>query len=480
MEEVKQITDDAIADWKYFVDKCDKACAQLMIADTFDNLSVYDLQTKLNSLQKSMDSMVEKDLQVHKLKAQAETIAQHEETIARCEVWISKMLARIAELNKEKRDQARNPKRAIAAEVHEEPQGNQSPQINNTWGRFSGEVYEWQRFSKRFKSDVHENASLTDEQKYELLRDSCFGNAQDIIADAGPVYAEAWKRLMNLFGDAYTTVSYAIHKIHTMLVIDRPDYDAIKRLQTYGRKCVEAMQSVDLEAKFDPFLVVMLSAKLDRYTAVAWDRYRTFLAKTWVEAVAQGEPQKDAALFIPPWTEFSKFLDEECEVHRKQAVRQSYCDNNGIAPSTTSRVSTGTNAGTSGAQNNLPPPVQLPKPSVMEKMKAPIDLQCTMCDYVHMPYRCEVFRAMSLNERWSAVEAHGLCPRCLRKYHGNYFCINKANNEKCMRCYKHHGKTVYHNSSLCSVAAGDPTEQPRSAPIPEEDWEDSQSGGQQQ
>lgn len=104
MADEKRKGDEAVGQWIYFVDACDKICAQLSIADTFTRLSVYELQTKLNSLQKAMDNMIERDLQVHGLKRQGETAKRYEETIAQCEVWISKILARIAEINKEKRD----------------------------------------------------------------------------------------------------------------------------------------------------------------------------------------------------------------------------------------------------------------------------------------------------------------------------------------------------------------------------------------
>lgn len=113
------------------------------------------------------------------------------------------------------------------------------------------------------------------------------------------------------------------------------------------------------------------------------------------------------------------------------------------------------------------------KPTAQEKRNASIDLQCSLCEFIHMRYNCEVFKAMSMEERWSHAEKDGLCVRCLRKYHGKNPCANKTNNKSCEKCFRHFGKTVYHNSALCNVTYGNIDEQPRSGNSPsEEDWND--------
>lgn len=124
------------------------------------------------------------------------------------------------------------------------------------------------------------------------------------------------------------------------------------------------------------------------------------------------------------------------------------------------------------------------KPSAAEKRNAPIDMQCVLCEWIHLPFRCEVFKDLSLNQRWDFVEKEGMCSRCLRKYHGSAPCINKTNNERCLRCYRHHGKTVFHNSALCSVAAGEIDVPPRTFQLRAElstnnddDWDQGAVGG---
>lgn len=46
---------------------------------------------------------------------------------------------------------------------------------------FAGSVYEWQGFSKRFKEEVHNDTTLTPDDKLLLLQKSCFDKAKEII-----------------------------------------------------------------------------------------------------------------------------------------------------------------------------------------------------------------------------------------------------------------------------------------------------------
>lgn len=188
--------------------------------------------------------------------------------------------------------------------------------------------------------------------------------------------------------------------------------------------------------------MIMLAAKLDDDSARAWDRKRTLLAEQWVIAAKQDE-NREKARHIPSWAEFLKFLNDECDVYMKQGIRQQIAG--------PSRSSVGCQPGTSGtgashaiAAASVPTPPQTEQvsrpvlPSQHERRTAPIDMQCSLCPYIHIRYNCETFKALTWSQRWSHVEHDGLCARCLRKYHGGAPCLNKANNEHCKKCLKLH------------------------------------------
>lgn len=240
---------------------------------------------------------------------------------------------------------------------------------------------------------------------------------------------------------------------------------------TNGRKCMEMIDGVNAAEKFDPFLVILAASKLDGFTSKAWVRYCSVLATTWSEVLDENNQPREKRLFMPTWDEFVKFLKDECSMYVQEDINQSLVT--GIAPGANqSRVSVGTNAGTSGSVQSEQSSAQANAKNVaIDKRNAHPDSQCKLCDGVHMPYKCEEFKRLTLAQRWDHVERAGLCPRCLRKYHQSD-CTNKQNNECCGRCWQRYRKEVRHNSALCPVASGFVNEQPRSSDPIDENWED--------
>lgn len=117
---------------------------------------------------------------------------------------------------------------------------------------------------------------------------------------------------------------------------------------TNGRKCMEMIDGVNAAEKFDPFLVILAASKLDGFTSKAWVRYRSVLATTWSEVLDENNQPREKRLFMPTWDEFVKFLKDECSMYVQEDINQSLVT--GIAPGANqSRVSVGTNAGTSGS-----------------------------------------------------------------------------------------------------------------------------------
>lgn len=462
--------------WSCHINRVVQLHNEIANVEMFDKLNVFELQTKLTRLQKAMKELDDQDLQVKMFDDPnpAEHDRKQEEVTALSDVYQARILARIAELRNAERHHGVLLKRQATAvaqsSIGTAPSAEPVPKKQITWGMFAGSVYEWHAFSKRFTKEVHDDPSLTPDDKLLLLQKSCFDQAKEIIDSVDKSYEEAYRSLNEAYGNVYNTMHHAIQRILSYPAIAVATYDEITRLMQTGKKCMEMMDGVKAAEKFDPFLVILAASKLDGFTSKAWVRYRSILAATWAEVVDKNDQPREKRLFMPTWDEFVKFLKDECSMYVQEDIQQALVA--GIAPGATqSRVSIGANAGTSG-------PTQIGQSSARANQKSgPIDkrnvnpdLQCKLCDGTHMPYKCEEFKRLTLSQRWDHVEKAGLCPRCLRKYHQSD-CINKQNNECCSRCWQRDRKEVRHNSALCPVASGYVHEQPRSSDPPEEDWE---------
>lgn len=485
MADDEKIIQRALQAWRICIKNITDFRDSLTDSESFENFSSAELRAKLNKIQMLEKNLLDKDIEVNSNTATAGTANEHEEMMKLCEALQSKIHRRISEKTKIEKQEVvseSNLKRAIAAassEVNKEKVakiGKKKSEIPNTWGNFTGSVFDWQHFSKEFGEKIHSNADLNDKEKLEILNRACFESARDIITCAGANYQLAWRQLNEMYGETYLTIHYAIHKIQALKVIATPHYEAIKYLWDNGEKCMATLAEKNMAESFGPFLVVMLAAKLDEDSARAWDRHRAVLAESWSKSASEDE-SRDQSTHVPSWQDFASFLDAECKVFIRQNLRRKMPID--VPQSTQERVSVGAIAGTSGFQNaqsmqneSLMDQAALrpPKPSALEKRSVPIDMQCTLCDLIHMRYNCEVFKAMSLEQRWDHCETDNLCTRCLRKYHGNAPCANKNNNGKCTRCYHMFNKVVYHNSALCAVANGFFDEQPRSDNNQTPDW----------
>lgn len=476
MEDDKVAVEKAIKSWRYLIAKIDQFRNTLSNQENFEKLTLAELRTKLNRMQSLQNNLIDKDMLVNTLSTDSGTADEHDECMNLCEALESKIHCRIAEIQKaEKQKSGIAPKRVNeAAKASTENHGDievqdaKSRRIDNTWGNFGGSVFDWSKFAKEFAEKVHSNKELVEAEKLELLKKSCFESARDLVECAGANYEMAWRQLNEMFGDAYMTIHRAMHKIQALPVMEKSRYEEVKFLQTNGEKCMATLNETPVAEQFSPFLVIMLASKLNDDTARAWDRHRAGLAESWAANPAEGEERAKAA-HIPNWPDFQEFLKSECNALIKQGMRNTFMS----VANEPSRVSVADKAGTSGERNVQQENLSLRhnKPTAQEKRMAHIDLQCILCDQIHMPFNCEVFKAMSYEERWDHVHKNGLCVRCLRKYHGSASCINKANNEKCARCQKFYNKVAYHNSALCSVNLGRMEMQPP-AREPTPDWND--------
>lgn len=439
MADEKKSLKDAKAKRVYIREKIGKLCASLS-PDRFDALSEAELETKATRLKSLFDQFEAKCMDVNCHNKQSSTSEEDDETEALCEAMQSKILARLKQL---KPDASQNA--AIAEDLPVKQTEDQMPVIANICGEFSGNIYEWHKFSKRFKSNVHEKEDLSDADKLDLLKKTCTETALQIVLDTEDDYESAWSRLNDMYGEAYTQMHYCVHRLLTFPQIMHPSAESFKKLIQAGEQCEKILKDLMNAEKFDAFMTVMLTGKLDEETNRAWDRHRKSLAQSWAEnAPGTSSEQRNANMHVPSFNDLSAFLKDEINLLFKENMRRSLQAAN--IPSTSHASSAGNTA-----QNNLHKIIRPRQASNEEKRKAPSHMQCTLCELVHARYKCDVYLEMQFVDKWRHVENEGLCVKCLKSRHGHTPCDNRLSNEKCPACYQEARKIAYHNSTLCPV-----------------------------
>lgn len=427
--------------------------------ENFNTWSFYDLKQKANRVQQLWDNFDQKTFVLITIDPEAKDKAEEEKIEQICHDLKAKIDKRMDEVGKTQieRTPTPNSSNAPTTSVIEKQQLKVTP---NTWGEFSGDLDEWHRFSKRFKKDVHDVTTIDDKDKLFMLRQSCVSKAGRIVGNAIDDYKLAWKKLNDVYGEAYTQIHFVMHKINCTNTMQHANADSIRSILQSGNQFVSILEEAIERREFEAVLTPMMASKLDKETNRAWERHRMVLAQTWAT-----EQSKEASKYVPPWDELRKFLEDEIDVHLKFEMRTDFqsdqMPDQSIANAGKSAVEK--NATSTAAQNDGATSRQ----TQSHEQKRIEFKPCNLCSAMHPLHRCDIFRAMNLSDKWKQVEKDGLCRKCLFKYHQGP-CANPKCNEKCPQCLKH-GKTLYHNSSLCAEAYSAPSS--TSKPNNNDEWD---------
>lgn len=440
----------------YTIKKIDDIKKQIE-SENFSKLDFFELKQKSLRVQKLWDDFDIKAFNLTTVDAEAQT----SEADAKIEQICSSLKARIdRRIHEIQTTQIETTPKANETPAPEKSSQQPLKVTQNTWGEFSGELDEWHRFSKRFKKDVHDVTTLDEKEKLFMLRQACVSKAGRIVGNAIDNYELAWKKLNDVYGEAYTQIHFVMHKINGTSTMQHANADSIRSILQSGNQFVSILEEAIERHKFEAVLTPMMANKLDKETNRAWERQRIVLAQTWAK-----EHSKEASKYVPPWDELRKFLEDEIDVHLKFEMRADFqsdqMPDQSIAKAGKSAVEK--NATSTTAQNYGATSKQT-QPHEQKRIEFK---PCTLCNQMHPLHRCEIYRAMSLSDKWTQVDKDGLCRKCLFKYHQGP-CLNPKCNEKCPQCIKH-GKTVYHNSSLCPEAYSAPSSTPK--PNNDDEWE---------
>lgn len=101
------------------------------------------------------------------------------------------------------------------------------------WGRFDGDLMNWQGFKDRFTAAVHNNDNIKPVFKLQHLQAALSGQAASVVGtrqatEAG--YQGAWTRLCEIFDDKYLIIRAVLRSIFSMQSIDRPSFEGLRKL----------------------------------------------------------------------------------------------------------------------------------------------------------------------------------------------------------------------------------------------------------
>lgn len=148
----------------------------------------------------------------------------------------------------------------------------------NTWGKFNGNLFEWQSFRDKFTAAVHLNPRIQAVFKLQHLLSSLEGSAARVVGtrqstDDG--YQGAWDRLCEVYNDEYMLVRAILRTLFALPAIEQPTQNAFRRLIDTMHEAVRQLGTLQVPVVgWDQILVYMMTERLDSRTIDEWEMQR--------------------------------------------------------------------------------------------------------------------------------------------------------------------------------------------------------------
>ena len=281
---------------------------------------------------------------------------------------------------------------------------------------FDGNYSKWLEFRDTFQSLINDNNSIAPINKFHYLRNSLSGSASTVIRSiefTAKSYEYAWKALCDRYNNDNILVNNHFHALISINPLQRESFKALRYLIDQVHKNLNALNNLNIPTKgWDPLVIYLVAAKLDPHTSRKWEEYK-------------GHLSHHASL-----EEFSKFIENRANVLETANYSRSSLDHkNPISKDSNFQNKSVKSLATVSNSSN----VRL----------------CLVCNNIgHYVYQCHAFKKMNVNDKWSEVSKHNLCPNCLRFGHTNSNCTLKGS---CRICKKKHQTALHKNNITESV-----------------------------
>ncbi|XP_055306585.1 uncharacterized protein LOC129570886, partial [Sitodiplosis mosellana] len=240
--------------------------------------------------------------------------------------------------------------------------------------KFDGsKALEWTTFYDTFSSLVDQNEKIPKISKMHYLRDSLKGEAFRSISKlpASDVnYEIAWKILQEQYHNKRAIVNNCLKSFIFQDSIKTQNASSIRNLIDTTKESLQCIESLDVSIDdWDPFIVYVLQTKLDRDTAIDWEK------------------KLSGSKEIPEYSTMLEFLETQYRI-MKAPIEMS-CNSQA----------------TSQKFHSTRVPNTINKKDV-----------CEVCKGEHYVLFCDTFNAWNVTQRKQFVIEKGLCVVCLKKH----------------------------------------------------------------
>ncbi|XP_076163146.1 uncharacterized protein LOC143144526 [Ptiloglossa arizonensis] len=144
---------------------------------------------------------------------------------------------------------------------------------------FNGAFREWLKFRDSFCSLIHENAALTNIQKFHYLQAALIGDAARVIGPLGfseVNYASVWKKLQERYEDE--SIHYHVQGLFELPVLTRDSHSEFRQLIDTVSIHLLSLQSLGENIdSWDTMIIYLLESKLNATAKREWERALTHL-----------------------------------------------------------------------------------------------------------------------------------------------------------------------------------------------------------
>ncbi|XP_036329395.1 uncharacterized protein LOC118741503 [Rhagoletis pomonella] len=267
---------------------------------------------------------------------------------------------------------------------------------------FCGDPKKWLSFHDSFCSLVNANATLSDGQKLQYLRNCLKGEALNLVSSLSVCdsnYREAWDLLTSRYKVIRVMVDSHIRALSSIEKASKDSAKAIKHVLNATLQHIGALRALGRPTEFwDDWLIHLTVSKL---------AYET--RKQWELSLVADE--------LPSFNALREFLE----------TRARSLEMLPLAPANTKVV----------AKNVLHTTCSQGEACDVGKASA-----CAYCSGDHKIYVCSKFSRLDANSKLSAIKSQGACLNCLSKGH---FLAKCRSSSLCRMCRQRH-HTLLHAS----------------------------------
>lgn len=293
---------------------------------------------------------------------------------------------------------------------------------------FDGNYQCWLEFRDTFTSLIHNNASISNINKFHYLRASLQGTAASLIKNiefSSDHYKIAWDLLCERYNNEYLLVANHLQALFfDVKSINKESSVSIRNLVDVINKNIRALANLKRPTQhWDDIIIFVMVKKLDLITSREWEEYRN-----------------NNIVGYPTTTQFCSFLNRKADW--LESVECNFQDSNIVALNSNTNLNKHNNNSSKQKHSNK-----------SNNNSHKNNNKCPLCSQVHTLYKCESFRSLSIENRIQKAKDLTVCLNCLRIGHS----ANNCKFSNCRYCKLKH-------NTLLHLEASEP--KPLSNPLP--------------